>query len=153
MTPKPLRPMGIEIFQLDKSASDNHYAAFFAGYSGYPVDAEGLAVLKAALQEGMHGEYLGPSSIYNRLAKGVWKPYYKHQDFHWDEKCEEHLVMLDLLEAAGNKLDREKASKEKNRLMEAYLSGWAYAGNFLESPIFAYFKAEEYVKSVFGIEK
>lgn len=153
MTPKPLRPMGIETFQLDKSASDNHYAAFFAGYSGYPVKPGQMDELKAALVEEGHDEYLGPRAIHGRIASGKWKRLYKHQDFHWDEKCEEHLVMLDLPEAAGNKLDREKASKEKNRLMEAYLSGWAYAGNFLESHIFAYFKAEEYVKSVFGIEK
>jgi len=153
MTPKPLRPMGIETFQLDKSVDDDHYAAFFAGYSGYPVTPGEMDVLKAALVEEGYDEYPGPNSIYSRLARGVWKRSYKHKDFHWDEECEEHLVMMDLLEVAANKLDRDEVSEEKRNLMEAYLSGWAYAGNFLESPIFAYFKAEEYVKSVFCIEK
>lgn len=40
MTPKPLIPMGIEAFKLEESASDDHYAAFFSGYSGYMFKAE-----------------------------------------------------------------------------------------------------------------
>lgn len=153
MTPKPLIPMGIEAFKLEESASDDHYAAFFAGYSGYPVKPEYMADLKAALQEKGRDEYPGPRAIYSRLASGKWKRLFQIHDFHWDHGCEENLVMLDLLEVAVDKLGRDGVSDEKRMLMEAYLSGWAYAGNFFESPIFAYFKAEEYVKSVFGIEK
>jgi hypothetical protein len=145
--------MVIEAFNIEESANDDHYAAFFAGYSGYPVTPGEIDALKAALVEEGHDEYPGPNSIYNRLSRGVWKRSYKHQDFHWDEECEEHLAMLDLLGVAINKLDRDEVSEEKRKLMAAYLSGWVYSGNFLESPIFAYFKAEEYVKSVFGIEK
>lgn len=154
MTPKPLIPMGIEAFKLEESASDDHYAAFFSGYSGYMFDPWEMDALKAALREEWCDKYPGPKSIYNRFASGRWNVVcYKRWNFHWDEECEEHLVMLDLLEVATDKLDRDKVSEEKRKLMEAYLSGWTYAGNFLESPIFAYFKAEEYVKSVFGIEK
>ena len=153
MTPKPLIPMVIEAFDLEESANDDHYAAFFAGYSGYQFDPWEMNAFKASLQEEGHDEYPGPNSIYNRFLRGAWKRSYKHQDFHWNEACEEHLAMLDLLAVAINKLNRDEVSEEKRKLMEAYLSGWVYAGNFLESPIFAYFKAEEYVKSVFGIEK
>lgn len=51
MTPKPLIPMGMEAFKLEESANDSHYAAFFAGYSGYPVKPERMKELKAALRE------------------------------------------------------------------------------------------------------
>ena len=51
MTPKPLIPMGIEAFKLEESANDNHYAAFFSGYSGYMFDPWEMDALKAALRE------------------------------------------------------------------------------------------------------
>lgn len=151
MTPKPINSFGCEVF--DGYVSEKGAVALFSGYCGHAIQLEEFEVLKRALSEPGHDLYPGPRSIYTRMTKGAWSANgYKKEDFakRYDE---EGNVMFDLLKVAFNKLDRDNASEEKQYLMKAYLTGWAYAGNFLESPIFAYFKAEEYVKSVFGIEK
>nr|DAV81078.1 MAG TPA: hypothetical protein [Caudoviricetes sp.] len=151
MTPKPINSFGHEVF--NGYVSENGAVALFSGYCGHAIQPEEFDVLKSALSEPGHDLYPGPRSIYTRLTRGAWgENKYKKEDFakRYDE---EGNVMFDLLKAAFNKLDRDDMSEEKRYLMKAYITGWANAGNFLESPIFAYFKAEEYVKSVFGIEK
>nr|DAN72107.1 MAG TPA: hypothetical protein [Caudoviricetes sp.] len=151
MTPKPINSFGYEVF--DGYVSEKGAVALFSGYCGHAIQLNDFEVLKRALSEPGHDLYPGPRSIYARMTRGAWgASKYEKEDFagHGDEECD---IMRDLLEIAFNKLDRDNASEEKRYLMKAYLTGWANAGNFLESPIFAYFKAEEYVKSVFGIEK
>lgn len=74
MTPKPLIPIGIEAFKLEESANDNHYAAFFSGYSGYMFDPWEMNALKAALLEEWCDKYPGPKSIYtdSQVGDGMW---------------------------------------------------------------------------------